>query len=231
MDLIASVQEDAATMTRATHTPALSPHAKASKTEASESRAKPQPTPRAERSKGTPRPSAAMARVEPAPAPPPLCGVEERSGRRIRARDCLSGAQRSEFERDPADREHRRAVRRSRTAAAGSPFFGSFLWRSKERDSPAGAKSPPPDPKAAMQRQAAAAQKSRARPSPQPSPRGRGGKTGMQPSNWLRALIQAFSPKQKAARQAAQKELTAPPPAAPATAPPPPRTPDRSPAS
>ena len=39
------------------------------------------------------------------PAPPPCDRAEQRSGRRIRASDCLSEVQRSEFELDPACRE------------------------------------------------------------------------------------------------------------------------------
>ena len=55
--------------------------------------------------------------------------AEERSGQRIRARDCLSAVKRSEFERDPAGREHRRlpaAKRRDaacRVALSLVPFF------------------------------------------------------------------------------------------------------------
>ena len=36
----------------------------------------------------------------------PCEGAEERKPRRIRARDCLSGVKRSEFERDPGWAEH-----------------------------------------------------------------------------------------------------------------------------
>ena len=44
--------------------------------------------------------------------------AEERSGQRIRARDCLSATQWSEFERDPAGREHRRLPGAKRRDAA-----------------------------------------------------------------------------------------------------------------
>ena len=44
--------------------------------------------------------------------------AEERSGQRIRARDCLSATQCSEFERDPAGREHRRLPAAKRRDAA-----------------------------------------------------------------------------------------------------------------
>ena len=58
--------------------------------------------------------------------PRPSECAEERSGQRIRARDCLSEAQRSEFERDPAGREHRRLPR---SEAQGTQTVGSpFLW-------------------------------------------------------------------------------------------------------
>jgi len=58
--------------------------------------------------------------------PSPSVCAEERSGQRIRARDCLSAVKRSEFERDPAGREHRRLPQR---AALGTQTVGSpFLW-------------------------------------------------------------------------------------------------------
>ena len=86
--------------------------------------------------------------------------------------------ERSEFARTPPAASTAGCPQRSGgTQHAGSPFFGSFLWRSKERDSPAGAKSPPPDPSRAAQRRPAAAHESRGQPSPQPSPRGRGSKS------------------------------------------------------
>ena len=58
--------------------------------------------------------------------PHPSVCAEERSGQRIRARDCLSEEQRSEFEREPAGREHRRFPR---SEAQGTLTVGSpFLW-------------------------------------------------------------------------------------------------------
>ena len=92
---------------------------------------------------------------------------------------CLTGAKRREFSETPPAASTAGCPQRSGgTQHAGSPFFGSFLWRSKERDSPAGAKSPPPDSTAAAQRKAAAPTISRVRPSPPPSPRGRGSNAG-----------------------------------------------------
>ena len=77
------------------------------------------PQQRAERSNG---PSGCLDVRLPIPS---VC-AEERSGQRIRARDCLSEAQRSEFERDPAGREHRRLPR---SEAQGTQTVGSpFLW-------------------------------------------------------------------------------------------------------
>ena len=75
-------------------------------------------------------PSEAMARMDVGCSavlrPIPSVCAEERSGQRIRARDCLSEAQRSEFERDPAGREHRRLPR---SEAQGTQTVGSpFLW-------------------------------------------------------------------------------------------------------
>ena len=69
----------------------------------------------------------------------PMGGVEQRRARRIRKTDCLSPQ--GEFEVFPALTEQRRAVGPRPTAEVGSPFFGSFLWRSKERDCPAGGTS------------------------------------------------------------------------------------------
>jgi hypothetical protein len=64
--------------------------------------------------------------LSPLPYPIAPCGwAEERRRRRIRARDCLSAVQRSEFERDPAVVEHRRLPEAKRR----DPDFGSpFLW-------------------------------------------------------------------------------------------------------
>ncbi len=53
----------------------------------------------------------------PIPGFPSGC-AEERSGQRIRARDCLSATQWSELERDPAGREHRRLPAAKRRDAA-----------------------------------------------------------------------------------------------------------------
>jgi hypothetical protein len=54
--------------------------------------------------------------------------AEERRGKRIRDRDCLSEVQRSEFERDPACLEHRRLPRSAAqgTQTAGRLSFGDF---------------------------------------------------------------------------------------------------------
>ena len=61
--------------------------------------------------------------------------AEERSGQRIRARDCLSAVKRSEFERDPAGREHRRLPAAKRRDAACRVAFSlvTFFWRSKRK--------------------------------------------------------------------------------------------------
>jgi hypothetical protein len=50
--------------------------------------------------------------------------------------------ERSEFARAPAKSKHRRlpCAERAGTPPAGSPFFAYFLWRSKESESPAGAR-------------------------------------------------------------------------------------------
>ena len=59
-------------------------------------------------------------------------------------RNCLSGAQRSEFCDAPPTRAPQGTPRAARGAEPGSPFFAYFLWRSKESRSPAGANSPHP---------------------------------------------------------------------------------------
>ena len=60
--------------------------------------------------------------------PPSVCAEERRSGR-IRARDCLSEVQRSEFERDPGWTEHRRLpVAQRRDPDCGSPFVWSLYF-------------------------------------------------------------------------------------------------------
>ena len=68
-------------------------------------------------------------------SPIPSVCAEERSGQRIRARDCLSEAQRSEFERDPAGREHRRLPEAKRRDADSGVAFSlvTFFWRSKRK--------------------------------------------------------------------------------------------------
>jgi hypothetical protein len=80
-------------------------------------------------------PSEAMARdgCSAVLRPIPSVCAEERSGQRIRARDCLSEAQRSEFERDPAGREHRRLPEAKRRDADSGVAFSllTFFWRSK----------------------------------------------------------------------------------------------------
>ena len=61
--------------------------------------------------------------------------AEERSGQRKRARDCLSAVKRSEFERDPAGREHRRLPAAKRRDAGCRVAFSlvTFSWRSKRK--------------------------------------------------------------------------------------------------
>ena len=55
---------------------------------------------------------ASVCESAPDPIPQTPCGrAEQRSGRRIRASDCLSEVQRSEFELDPACREQRKEPR------------------------------------------------------------------------------------------------------------------------
>ncbi len=70
----------------------------------------------------------------PLPGFPSGC-AEERSGQRIRARDCLSATQWSELERDPAGREHRRLPAAKRRDAACRVAFSlvTFFWRSKRK--------------------------------------------------------------------------------------------------
>ncbi len=73
----------------------------------------------------------------PNPGFPSGC-AEERSGQRIRARDCLSAVKRSEFERDPAGREHRRfphtPARACGDAACRVAFsLVTFSWRRKRK--------------------------------------------------------------------------------------------------
>ena len=73
----------------------------------------------------------------PLPGFPSGC-AEERSGQRIRARDCLSATQWSEFERDPAGREHRRfphtPARACGDAACRVAFsLVTFSWRGKRK--------------------------------------------------------------------------------------------------
>ena len=61
--------------------------------------------------------------------------AEERSGQRIRARDCLSATQWSEFERDPDKTEHRRLPAAKRRDAACRVAFSwlTFFWRGKRK--------------------------------------------------------------------------------------------------
>ena len=67
-------------------------------------------------------------------SPIPSVCAEERSGQRIRARDCLSEAQRSEFERDPAGREHRRLPEaKRRDADSGVAFFCLLFLATQEK--------------------------------------------------------------------------------------------------
>jgi hypothetical protein len=76
----------------------------------------------------------------------PVWGAEERrAGGGVRStlqqlthRNCLSGAQRSEFCDAPPDRAPQGTLRAAKGAPSGSPFFGYFLWRRKESDPPAG---------------------------------------------------------------------------------------------
>ncbi len=79
--------------------------------------------------------SEAMARVDVRSRGFPSGCAEERSGQRIRARDCLSAVKRSEFERDPAGREHRRLPAAKRRDAACRVAFSlvTFSWRSKRK--------------------------------------------------------------------------------------------------
>ncbi len=67
--------------------------------------------------------------------------AEERSVSRIRARSCLSAAQRSEFCETPRNASTAGCPQRSGgSQTVGSPFFAYFLWRDKESESPAGAR-------------------------------------------------------------------------------------------
>ena len=92
----------------------------------------------------------------PLPGFPSGC-AEERSGQRIRARDCLSAVKRSELERDPAGREHRRLPAAKRRDAACRVAFSlvTFFWRSKRKPlrrrahTPASALNPSTPPKPA----------------------------------------------------------------------------------
>ncbi len=70
----------------------------------------------------------------PHPGFPSGC-AEERSGQRIRDRDCLSATQCSEFERDPAGCEHRRLPAAKRRDAACRVAFSlvTFSWRRKRK--------------------------------------------------------------------------------------------------
>ena len=85
-----------------------------------------------------PGPSAAQRSNGPCGCPnpgfPSGC-AEERSGQRIRARDCLSATKWSEFERDPAGREHRRLPAAKRRDAACRVAFSlvTFSWRGKRK--------------------------------------------------------------------------------------------------
>ncbi len=82
-------------------------------------------------------PSEAMARVA-VPLPHPSVCAEERSGQRIRARDCLSVASSSETPgRTRAPAGCPVAKRRGRKQRDHT-FFGDFLRKAKKRDSPAG---------------------------------------------------------------------------------------------
>ena len=70
-------------------------------------------------------------------SPIPSVCAEEHSGQRIRARDCLSEAQRSEFERDPAGREHRRLPEaKRRDADSGVAFFCLLFLATQEKKVP-----------------------------------------------------------------------------------------------
>ena len=67
-------------------------------------------------------------------SPIPSVCAEEHSGQRIRARDCLSEAQRSEFERDPAGLEHRRLPEaQRRDADSGVAFFCLLFLATQEK--------------------------------------------------------------------------------------------------
>ena len=69
--------------------------------------------------------------------PIPCVCAEERSGQRIRDRDCLSAVKRSEFERDPAGREHRRLPEaKRRDADSGVAFFCLLFLATQEKKVP-----------------------------------------------------------------------------------------------
>ena len=96
----------------------------------------------------------------PLPGFPSGC-AEERSGQRIRARDCLSAVKRSEFERDPAGREHRRLPEaQRRDADSGVAFFCLLFLATQEKKvrrrahipAPALGTSKPPDQRASPAR-------------------------------------------------------------------------------
>ena len=73
-------------------------------------------------------------------APHPLC---MRRGAQRPADQGSRLSERSEFERDPAGREHRRLPRSAAqgTQTVGSPSFAFFSWRRKKRRCPAGGTS------------------------------------------------------------------------------------------
>ncbi len=73
-------------------------------------------------------------------APTPLC---MRRGAQRPADQGSRLSERSEFERDPAGREHRRLPRSEAqgTQTVGSPSFAFFSWRRKKRRCPAGGTS------------------------------------------------------------------------------------------
>ena len=89
----------------------------------------------------------AAALLTPVPRVPSVC-AEERSGQRIRARDCLSAASSSET---PLDASTAGCPKRSAgTQTVGSPFLCLLSFgEAKESESPAGATTrPPPHAKA-----------------------------------------------------------------------------------
>ena len=93
--------------------------------------------------------------------PSPSVCAEEHSGQRIRTRDCLSAVKRSEFERDPAGREHRRLPEaQRRDADSGVAFFCLLFLATQEKKvrrrahipAPALGTSKPPDQRASPAR-------------------------------------------------------------------------------